>query len=82
VTITVVSGPVTHPADAAFPGIVRHRCWVRWHDDRTGWRTHDMLAVVPLVRRVWQLSREVLVVDAIDARTEAEPTLLETVRRD
>lgn len=72
--LTIVSGPITCPEDAAFPGIVRHRTWVLWFDDRTGWRTHLMLCIVPMVRRVWQLTHEVLVVDAINDRQEASPS--------
>ncbi len=73
VTLTIVSGPVLHPDDARFPGIFRHRLWVRWFDDRAPgtWRTHVMFSIPPMVARYWQhAGYTVRLVNAVNERLE------------
>ncbi len=75
VTLTIVSGPVRHEDDAMFPGVVRHRLWVRWYDDRAPgtWRTHLLFSIPPLVARYWQhAGYAVRLVNAVDSRLEQQ----------
>lgn len=68
----LVSGPFEHPEDAAFPGVKRYRAWLRWYDDRTGWRTHMVAANPHVVRRYWQhAGYDVQIWEGQDHRLEA-----------